>query len=208
MSGLFEFDREYGAVCGCDEAGRGPIAGGVFAAAVYFKDLEKAKGLLIGLNDSKKLSEGKREELFEGIVQCATFSISYCSVEQIGKMNILNASLHAMNNAVARVLKLCGEDLLVLVDGNKKLKDFKGRQNYVIKGDSKSASIAAASILAKVARDRYMNRLAKKFPAYFWDKNKGYLTAEHKEAILVEGLTPYHREKFVRGVFVEQMKLF
>lgn len=206
---LFNYDNSYNAVCGCDEAGRGPAAGAVFAAAVYFNDCKKARRLLKDINDSKKLSEKKREILFEQIVNCSLYSVAFCSVEQIEQMNILNASLFAMHKAVTRVLNKCIEkNITVLVDGNKKIKNYDGLQTTIVKGDSKSASIAAASVLAKVARDRYMKKLALKFPEYNWEKNKGYLTQKHIEAIKNTGLTPQHRKKFVRNIFIEQKKLF
>ncbi|HPT41322.1 MAG TPA: ribonuclease HII [Candidatus Gastranaerophilaceae bacterium] len=206
---LFEFDKNFneGFVIGTDEAGRGPGAGGVFASAVYFPnpDDELIKQLS-DLNDSKKLSKKKREELYEIILQ-NSINLTVCvEVEEIEKINILNASLKAMKLAVENVMKqICSgqftahsSQFTVLVDGNKKIRDFNYPQKTIVKGDSKSASIAAASILAKVSRDRYMAELHEKFPQYNWVQNAGYLTKEHLSAIDKYGITPLHRKKFLR----------
>ena len=159
------------------------------------------------LNDSKKLSEKCREELFEIITNCSVYSIQYSSVEDIEKKNILNASLDAMKRACEEVSQKTGKKSnIILVDGNKKIKNYTAQQITVIKGDSKSAAIAAASILAKVSRDRFMYELDKKFPQYNWAKNKGYLTAEHIEAIKNNGITVWHRKKFLRNILQEEQK--
>lgn len=205
MNNLFEFDKKQKKaklLIGTDEAGRGPGAGAVFAAAVCFKCADKNLiAQLSSLNDSKKLTEKKREELFEIIIKNCIFSVQKSSVEKIEEINILNASLDAMNRACQDVInQLNTNEIEVFVDGNKKIKNFAPPQTCVIKGDSKSASIAAASILAKVSRDREMYALHKKFPQYCWNKNKGYLTKEHTNAIIKHGACPHHRKKFLRKI--------
>lgn len=191
------FNNGYNFIIGTDEVGRGPGAGGVYAAAVCFlnKDLSE---ILSELNDSKKLTEKKREELFPIIKENSIYSIKMVDVDVIEKINILNASLFAMKMAVYDVIEQLKDDnVLVLVDGNRKIKDFKYSQKTIIKGDSTSASIAAASILAKVSRDNYMLELDKKYPEYDFKKNKGYLTKNHIEAIKKFGITPVHRKSFL-----------
>lgn len=209
MSKLFDFDKDYGVVVGTDEAGRGPAAGGVFAAAVYFPEL--TTGLmedLARLNDSKKLSEVAREKLYDVIINNTINSVVCIEVEEIEKINILNSSLKAMKLSCENVIKQAGlKDLITLVDGNKLIKNYIYPQKYIIKGDAQSASIAAASILAKVTRDRYMKNLAQEFPQYAWDKNAGYLTAAHLKAIDEYGLTKYHRPSFLRKHFEKQKQL-
>lgn len=201
---LFEFDRgaSIPILIGTDEAGRGPGAGGVFASAVCFKYIdEELIDKLSRLNDSKKLSKKIREELFEVIKENTFHSIVCVEVEEIEKINILNASLKAMKFACENVIKEISaneKNSLILVDGNKLIKDFIYPQQFVIKGDSKSASIAAASILAKVSRDMYMLELDKKFPQYNWKNNAGYLTFEHMSAIDKYGITPHHRKSFLK----------
>ena len=199
-----------GFIIGTDEAGRGPGAGDVVAAAVYFpcpdKSLQKE---LAKLNDSKKLTEKIREELFDIIVANSVYEITFGSVGEIEQTNILKTSLNCMKKSCESVLKKTGKDnALVLVDGNKLITGFSGNQKFVVKGDSKSASIAAASILAKVSRDRYMLDLDKQFPQYKWAKNKGYLTEEHLRAIDEFGVCEYHRKKFLEKHFTKQLSLF
>ncbi|MBQ7126481.1 ribonuclease HII [bacterium] len=201
---LFYFDKSLNrAIIGTDEAGRGPGAGGVFAAAVHFEAISDAliKDLAI-LNDSKKLTEKKRESIYE-IIKNNTFNKIVCvEVEEIERINILNASLKAMKQACNAVyLSVSENNPLTLVDGNKLIKDYIYPQEYLIKGDAKSASIAAASILAKVTRDRYMKKLHEEYPMYGWDKNAGYLTKKHLEAIDKYGTTPYHRLSFLKKHF-------
>ncbi len=210
MKELFEFDKSLKTVIGTDEAGRGPAAGGVFAACVYFpevtnnliKDLEK-------LNDSKKLSKKAREKLFDIIINNSINSIICVEVEEIEKINILNSSLKAMKLACENVIKAAKlTDFITLVDGNRLIKNYTYPQKFVIKGDGTSAAIAAASILAKVTRDRYMDELAKEFPQYGWERNAGYLTAEHLNAIDKYGLCKYHRPSFLKKHFEKQLTLF
>ncbi len=203
---LFEFDKnelienKTNFIIGTDEAGRGPAAGGVWAAAVCFKkDIDEE--LFKTLNDSKKLTPKKREALYDTIKENSYWSIKAITVEKIEEINILNASLLAMKYAVLEVMdKIDSENVLTLVDGNKLIKEFIYPQKFIIKGDSKSASIAAASILAKVNRDRYMDKIHLEFPNYDWIKNKGYLTKNHIEAIKNFGVTKYHRVSFLKNI--------
>ena len=209
---LFNFDKsENNIIIGTDEAGRGPAAGGVFASAVYFPEAntELIEKLAI-LNDSKKLTRKKRESIYD-IIKTETINSTVCiEVEEIEKINILNASLKAMKLACENVISKIDkpENVLVLIDGNKLIKNFTYPQKYIIKGDSKSAAIAAASILAKVSRDRYMDELDKIYPQYGWIKNAGYLTKEHISAIDKYGLTEYHRPSFLKKHFEKQLELF
>lgn len=209
MREIFDFDKNFNAVIGTDEAGRGPAAGGVFAAAVFFPNVtESLISDLEKLNDSKKISAKVRDNLFDVILNNTVNSIVNIEVEEIEKFNILNSSLKAMKIACENVIKTANlTDFITLVDGNKLIKNYKFPQKFVIKGDGKSASIAAASILAKVSRDRYMQELAQEFPEYSWEKNAGYLTAEHLAAIDKYGLTKYHRPSFLKKHFEKQKQL-
>ena len=207
---LFNFDNQFNKIIiGTDEAGRGPAAGGVFASAVYFP--EKSKELieeLSILNDSKKLTKSKRESIYETILHNTINSTVCIEVDEIEEINILNSSLKAMKLACENVAKqIENKNILVLVDGNKLIKNITIKQQYVVKGDSKSASIAAASILAKVTRDRYMEELDKEFPQYKWGKNAGYLTKEHLDAIDQYGLCKYHRPSFLKKHFEKNKQL-
>ena len=175
---------------GCDEAGRGPLAGPVFAAAVILpKDFHHPL-----LNDSKKMSEKAREELRPIIEREAiAWAVEEVSAREIDTINILNASITGMQRAVRR-LEVKPEFLLI--DGNK-FKPFDGyKYQCVVKGDAKFTSIAAASVLAKTYRDEYMRKLAQEFPQYGWERNMGYPTKEHVEAIIRHGYTPHHRKSF------------
>ena len=193
---LYELDsrlrQEHGSLlCGCDEAGRGPLAGPVSCAAVILSHDDRFEWL----NDSKKVTEKRRERLFEEITSRALYwNCVFISNDDIDRMNILAASLYGMQKAVG------GLDVLpnfVIVDGNRK-PDFDNLScEAVVKGDSKSASIAAASIIAKVSRDRFMRELDKTYPKYGFAKNKGYPTKEHYAAIANFGITPYHRLTFL-----------
>ncbi len=213
MNKRFDFDREklknFDYIIGTDEAGRGPGAGPVFAAAVCFTSLDKNLiKKLDKLNDSKQLSEKIREELFEIIINNSIYSINQGSVEEIEKLNILRTSLLTMNKSCCEAVeKLESENILVLVDGNKKIPDFKYEQQFIVKGDYKSASIAAASILAKVSRDIFMKELDKEFPQYRWAENKGYLTQAHLDAVDKFGLTKWHRKKFLQKHFEKSEQL-
>ncbi len=208
---LFRFDKSFKKyIIGTDEAGRGPGAGGVFASAVYFEKItKKIKSELEFLNDSKKLTPKKREYLYDFIKNESINATVCVEVDEIEKYNILNSSLKAMKLVCENIISQIGDkDVLVLVDGNKLIRNFTYPQKYIIKGDSKSASIAAASILAKVSRDRYMLELDKEFPQYGWAHNAGYLTKEHLDAVDKYGLTPYHRKSFFRKHFEKQLTLF
>ncbi len=209
MNTLFEFDKSNGIVIGTDEAGRGPAAGGVFAACVYFPEVsENLIKDLSKLNDSKKLSAKARESIYDIILNSSIHSIIDIEVDEIEKINILNASLKGMKLACEEVIKKAQLDgFITLVDGNKLIKNYTYPQKFIIKGDGKSASIAAASVLAKVTRDRYMTKLAEEFPQYGWAKNAGYLTAEHLKAIDMYGLSKYHRPSFLRKHFEKQKQL-
>lgn len=210
MNNLFAFDKKTGIVIGTDEAGRGPAAGGVFASCVYFplvnSDLKKS---LEKLNDSKKLSKSAREDLYEIILNNSINSTVCIEIEEIEKINILNSSLKAMKLACENVIKQANlSDFLTIIDGNRLIKNYDYPQKFIIKGDGKSASIAAASILAKVSRDRYMEKLDKEFPQYGWAHNAGYLTKEHLDAIDKYGLCKYHRPSFLKKHFEKQLTLF
>ena len=209
---LFEFDKtqiQNLPVIGTDEAGRGPAAGGVFASAVYFPVVDKKLvEMLTDLNDSKQLSKKKRERLFD-IIKSNTINSTVCiEVEEIERINILKSSLKAMKLACEEVIHHAElNDPLVLVDGNNYIREVNFAQKYVVKGDSHSASIAAASILAKVSRDRYMKELHEKYPRYGWAENSGYLTKLHLEAIDKYGLTEFHRVSFLKKHFEKQAQL-
>ncbi len=210
MNNLFDFDKQYKTVIGTDEAGRGPAAGGVFAACVYFPEVSKSLITdLQKLNDSKKLSKKIRENLYDIILQNSVNSIVCIEVDEIEKINILNSSLKAMKLACENVIKEAKlKDFMTLVDGNKLIKNYTNPQKFIIKGDGKSASVAAASILAKVTRDRYMEELAIEFPQYGWENNAGYLTEQHLAAIDKYGLCKYHRPSFLKKHFEKQLSLF
>jgi len=184
-------------LAGVDEAGRGPLAGPVVAASVILPKNFHHKEI----DDSKKLSHNQREKLFEIITENAiSYSFSVISHTTIDRINILNASLLAMKKSVNKLNPI---PELVLVDGNK---IFNSRLQLIpiVKGDSLSQSIAAASIIAKVIRDRMMNRLAEKYSYYGWEHNKGYPTKQHIEALLKFGPTPVHRKSFLKKIFGEK----
>lgn len=194
---MLDFDTvmrtEHGSFCGIDEAGRGPLAGDVYAAAVILP----ANCEMQGLDDSKKISENRREKLFEEIQKKAVcFCIATASVAEIEKYNILKASLLAMKRAVEGLKQ---KPEYALIDGNQ-LPDLKIPMECVVKGDAKSASIAAASILAKVARDNYMKAQAKLYPNYAFEKHKGYGTEEHRKRLLQYGACPIHRPSFLKKI--------
>ena len=208
---LFDFDKNFNKIIvGTDEAGRGSAAGGVFAGAVYFDNITpKLLKKLAVLNDSKQLTQKNREYMFDFLKNETMNSVVSVNVEDIEKYNILNCSLAAMKQACEEVIaRIKSNNVLVLIDGNRLIKDFDYSQQYIIKGDCKSASIAAASILAKVTRDKYMHELGKEYPAYAWHKNAGYLTKEHLTAIDKYGLTIHHRKSFLQKHFKKQLKLF
>ena len=192
---LWEIERELhakgvGLICGVDEAGRGPLAGPVCAAAVILPPETE----LPGLNDSKKLSEKKREALFPEIQRLAlAWSVAFASVEEIEERNILGATMLAMNRTIAG-LSLRPE--LALIDGNRN-KEIEVPSRCVVHGDARCASIAAASILAKVSRDRLMVELAREYPQYGFEQHKGYGTKAHYAALREFGPCPVHRPSFL-----------
>ena len=202
VSAMCEIENErrkkgYKYIAGVDEAGRGPLAGPVYAAAVILPE-----GMLIeGINDSKKLSEKKREELFDVICEKASaYFIAEVSHTRIDEINILNATFEAMNKAV-NGLNIRPD--YVLIDGNR-IKGMEIPHETVVKGDAKSISIAAASILAKVSRDRVMYEMAKQYPLYGFDKHKGYGTKAHCDAILKYGACEIHRKSFLKKILGEK----
>lgn len=192
----FDYENEkyalgYTAVCGCDEAGRGPLCGPVVAAAVILpRDV-----IIEGLDDSKKLTEKKREKLFDVIINTATaYAIAEATPSEIDEINILNASMLAMRRAV-EALSVKAD--FALIDGNCS-RGFEIPTETVVKGDSKSYSIAAASILAKVTRDRGCEELDQKYPMYGIAKHKGYPTKDHMDAVRKYGPSPIHRRSFLK----------
>ena len=186
-----KYELGYTAVCGCDEAGRGPLCGPVVAAAVILpRDV-----VIEGLNDSKKLTEKKREQLFDVIKKTAiAYAIAEASPAEIDEINILNASMLAMRRAVE---KLQVKADFALIDGNCS-RGFEIPTETVVKGDAKSYSIAAASILAKVTRDRGCVELDREYPVYGIAKHKGYPTKEHMDAVRKYGPSPIHRRSFLK----------
>jgi len=225
---LIEFDKNHGdLVIGTDEAGRGPVAGPVVAAAVYFPEFNyEVVEAIEYIDDSKRFSSNPslRKQLAGEIKKVSVYSIAQCSVEEIEKHNILQASLLAMRRACDEVIDKLDKKIdkidkknekklkkvekkIILVDGKFIISGYKHKQKAVKKGDSISASIAAASILAKVYRDELMRNLSQEFPVYEWYKNKGYGTAAHINAIRTHGCCEWHRKSFLSKVFAEQKKL-
>ena len=196
MTDLWELEKQiysqgYKLVCGVDEAGRGPLAGPVYAAAVILP----RDAVIPGLNDSKKLTERKRDELFEPIKTTAlSYGIAFATVEEIEELNILNATFLAMNRAIAQ---LEPQPELALIDGNRN-SGIELNSQRVVKGDSLCADIAAASVLAKVSRDRYMLQMDELYPQYHFRQHKGYGTKLHYEALREYGPSPIHRLSFLR----------
>ena len=188
--------KGYHHICGVDEAGRGPLAGPVCAAAVILPE-----GCIIeGVNDSKKLTEKKRDALFDVIVETAvSCSIAFGTVEEIERDNILAATMNTMKRAVEG---LSVKADYAMIDGNR-LPSLGIPAEYIVKGDAKSMSVAAASILAKVSRDRLMLEYAEKYPQYGFEKHKGYGTKLHIEKILEYGETPIHRPSFLKKIYAK-----
>ena len=178
-----------GTVAGVDEVGRGPLAGPVSAAAVILNPANIPQGLA----DSKTLSAARRQALFGAIMDCAQVSVAHASVQEIDEMNILRASHLAMVRALAGLPRAPDH---ALIDGNLIPKGLTLPATAIVKGDAKSLSIAAASIIAKVTRDALMVDLAQQFPHYGWDQNAGYPTAAHLSALHIHGVTPWHRRSF------------
>ena len=189
--------KDVGVICGVDEAGRGPLAGPVCAAAVILPEHCQ----IPGLNDSKKLSDKRRRELFPLIQeQAIAYGIAFASEEEIDELNILQATFLAMKRAIAQ---LEGKAQFALIDGNRET-DFGIPCMTVVKGDSRSANIAAASILAKVTRDEYMEKLALTYPEYDFQIHKGYGTKRHYEALTEHGMCPAHRRTFLKKFYGQE----
>lgn len=190
-------EKGFCTVCGIDEAGRGPLAGPVFAAAVILPQ----NAVIEGLNDSKKLSEKKREELFDKIQKTATaWSVAFATEQEIDEINILQATFLAMRRAFDG-LKLRPD--YALVDGNR-MPSLGVQTELIVKGDACSASIAAASILAKVSRDRLMKQIDALYPEYQFAKHKGYGTELHRSILLERGPCPVHRKTFLKKILAEK----
>jgi len=182
-------DAGHTLIAGVDEVGRGPLCGPVTAAAVILDP----QNIPAGLNDSKKLTAKRREALYDLLLECATVSVAHATVAEIDELNILRASHLAMERAVAGLPKTPDH---VLIDGNLIPRGLTISAQAVVKGDGKSVSIAAASIMAKTVRDRIMVDLAQQYPGYGWEKNAGYPTAVHLESLQKLGVTPHHRRSF------------
>lgn len=194
---LFDYDselrKEHPVICGVDEAGRGPLAGDVYAAAVILDD----ETLIDYLNDSKKISEMRREKLYDEIkAKAKAYCVASATVEEIDRLNILNATMLAMKRAVEGLGVVPD---MALVDGNR-LPELECNAQCIVKGDAKSASIAAASVLAKVSRDRSMRELAEKYPEYGFEQHKGYGTALHCEMLKKYGASAIHRKTFLKKI--------
>lgn len=223
LNRLLKFDRSHQLhpetnetlfnLIGTDEVGRGCLAGPVVAGAVMLPKLKPGAGLarsLTELNDSKKLSFAQREKLAQSLQDMCIWAIGEASPQEINEINILHASLLAMRRAVDKLSSmtdLSALPVLVLIDGNKSIKNLSFEQRTVVDGDAKSASIAAASIIAKVYRDRLMMELSESFPAFNWHRNKGYGSAIHRQALREHGMTEWHRFVFCQKLLVEQLTL-
>lgn len=200
------FDEKYNKIIlGIDEAGRGPLAGPVVAGAViikeYFEELDE-------INDSKKLSEKKREKLYNLIIKNCIVEIGIATEKEIDELNILNATFLAMNRAIEKIEKK-GKFEVILVDGNHKIRGCKKEQEAIIKGDGTSLSIAAASIVAKVTRDKILEEIDKEIPEYMFKKHKGYGTKLHREILKKIGPCKYHRKSFLKKILSEEeLRLF
>lgn len=192
----FRFElRCEGRVAGIDEAGRGPLAGPVYAAAAVIDRTRAARKLLRMIDDSKKLTLEQREEAYEAMIASGVvqFAVAEASVEEIDRINILQATYLAMRRAVQALTE---QPEVVLVDGNRAPPHLGCRAETIVGGDAHSYSIAAASIFAKVTRDRYMHALALTYPGYGWETNRGYGSQQHLEALSLLGPTPHHRRSF------------
>ncbi|MGL4629332.1 ribonuclease HII [Cetobacterium sp.] len=197
---MYLFDIENGDVVGVDEAGRGPLAGPVVAAVAKIKKYDER---LDKINDSKKLTEKMRDSLYDVILENFEVGVGIADVDEIDSLNILNATFLAMRRAISN-LNSDVKFQKVLVDGNHKIREYNGEQIPVIKGDSKSLSIAAASIIAKVTRDRMLIQISEKYPEYKFEKHKGYGTVVHRNAILENGpIEGVHRKSFLKKILGE-----
>ncbi|HEY9787487.1 MAG TPA: ribonuclease HII [Candidatus Obscuribacterales bacterium] len=219
MARLLHFDSQLKGACpylvGIDEVGRGCLAGPVVAAAVILPEIKKGSTLarsLKELDDSKQLTAVQRLRLADAIRSSASYAIDQASPEEIDTINILQASLLAMRRALLQLMQtvaIASDSTLVAIDGNKTIKEIEFRQVAVVKGDSLSASIAAASVVAKVHRDELMIKLGEDFPHYRWDSNKGYGSHVHRLAIKEHGTSIWHRKSFLHAPpeDVEQLEL-
>lgn len=214
---LLSFDKELrgkaSAVLGVDEVGRGCLAGPVVAGAVILPQIKARSALakaLVELNDSKLLEPEKRERLAAVIRESSIYAVEEASVEEIDDINILQATFLAMKRALLKVQMAAGDltaNAVVAIDGNKTLSGIELYQVPVVKGDFRSASIAAASVVAKVYRDALMVRLAEEHPQYHWQSNKGYAAPNHRRAIMEHGVTRWHRRVFVDSFINVQLEL-
>ncbi|WP_037029458.1 ribonuclease HII [Psychrilyobacter atlanticus] len=195
---MLEFDKEYGnSIIGIDEAGRGPLAGPVVASAVKIINYVEEFDMI---NDSKKLTEKKREFLFDIILANCEVGVGIANEKEIDDINILNATFLAMRRAIEDLEAGGTEFDLALIDGNHKIREYDEPQEFVIKGDGKSLAIAAASIIAKVTRDRIMVKYDELYPEYGFAKHKGYGTKQHREALLSHGKVDCHRNSFLTKI--------
>ncbi len=195
---MLEFDKEYGnSIIGIDEAGRGPLAGPVVASAVKIINYVEEFDMI---DDSKKLTEKKREFLFDLILANCEVGVGIANEKEIDEINILNATFLAMRRAIEDLEAEGTEFDLALIDGNHKIREYDDPQEFVIKGDGKSLAIAAASIIAKVTRDRIMIKYGELYPEYGFAKHKGYGTKQHREALLSHGKIDCHRNSFLTKI--------
>jgi len=200
---MLNFDKEYGEnLIGIDEAGRGPLAGPVVASAVKIINYVEEFDMI---NDSKKLTEKKREFLFDIILANCEVGVGIANEKEIDKINILNATFLAMRRAIEDLKAEGTEFDLALIDGNHKIREYDEPQEFVIKGDGKSLAIAAASIIAKVTRDRIMVKYGELYPEYGFAKHKGYGTKQHREALLTHGKVDCHRDSFLTKILAPKL---
>ncbi|OQY41797.1 MAG: ribonuclease HII [Fusobacteriia bacterium 4572_74] len=200
---MLKFDNEYGnSIIGIDEAGRGPLAGPVVASAVKIINYVEEFDMI---DDSKKLTEKKREFLFDIILANCEVGIGIVNEKEIDKINILNATFLAMRRAIEDLEAEGTKFNLALIDGNHKIREYNSPQEFVIKGDGKSLSIAAASIIAKVSRDRIMIKYDALYPEYGFAKHKGYGTKQHREALLKYGKIDCHRNSFLTKILAPKL---
>jgi ribonuclease HII len=210
-SELIKFDLSYEeALIGIDEVGRGALAGPVYAAALHFPELKKLKDKwTLDIIDSKLLKEGKRIELSIFIKDNSLWSIRQASCNEINEIGILPATLLAMRRATDDVIKQMSNtnEILLLIDGISRIKDYEYKQTTIKKGDYKSFHIAAASIIAKTARDQHMKEISEQYPHYAWERNVGYGTQAHCDGILKNGASKEHRVKFIRNILEKSTQL-
>ncbi|GIW21416.1 MAG: ribonuclease HII [Candidatus Sericytochromatia bacterium] len=210
MSNLLKYENYYWKldnkyIAGIDEVGRGSLAGPVVSSCVILPNNKKILEKLSLVDDSKKLNSKLREKLFYIIINnCLDYSITFINSKIIDEINILQATFLSMKKCINK-LKIVPD--IILLDGNKKIPDIGIEQKTIVKGDSKSISIASASIIAKVCRDKFMIKIANKYPKYFFQKNKGYGTKEHIEQIKKNGLSDIHRITFCKNIIQEQLSL-